>query len=118
MRAAGPGAYGSMQARIRGGIVSGSGAMPPEACRNSAPRARTRGPRVGHSSDGERASGFLAIFTACEDEHAWSESYIVVPRKRGGHYLFTIAGQGKSQDAVKSAGNLFRQAVFQVLPGE
>jgi len=40
------------------------------------------------------------------------------PRKRGGHYLFTIAGQGKSEDAVKSAGNLFCQAVFQVLPGE
>jgi hypothetical protein len=41
-----------------------------------------------------------------------------VPRKRGGHSLFTIAGQGKSQDAVKSAGNLFRQAVFEVLPGQ
>ncbi len=77
---------------------------------------------------GKFASGILpmqkdrpdsfAIFTACEDQHTWSESYIVVPRKRGGHYLFTIAGQGKSEDAVKSAGNLFRQAVFQVLPGE
>ena len=67
--------------------------------------------------ENQRPDSF-AIITACEDEHTLPESYIAAPRKRGGRSLSRSPGRGKSQDAVKSAGNLFRRAVFEVLPGQ
>jgi hypothetical protein len=39
----------------------------------------------------------------------------VVPRRDGGHYLFTLVGRIDAADALQSASNAYREAALQVV---
>jgi hypothetical protein len=56
----------------------------------------------------------FSLFTACEGQEDWSINHILLPRRKGGHYLFMIMGTANTGEAVKSTGGMFRDAAVRV----